>query len=361
MGPTGVGVLYGKRKLLESMPPYQGGGDMIESVKFEKTTYAGLPNKFEAGTPDIAGVIGLGAAIDYVSALDIRATAAYEHQLLAYATRRILEVPGLRIIGTAPLERKAAVLSFVMDGDALPAPVSTLDIGMKLDKEGICVRTGHHCCQPVMDRFAVGSTARASFAFYNTRAEVDLLVDALQRIAADAQKQGARLQPSAGPSAADAATIAYPPAAARSVKAAAEALAEEFSLMEDAGGREAKSEYVLDLARKVPDLFNTLKQVTQRVPGCMSQVYLVGREKPGDTRGLFEFVADADAEIVRGLIAILQRLYSGQHAREVLTFDIEAFFERIGLEGFITSQRRNGLAGMVTKIRAKAAEIAQTP
>jgi cysteine desulfurase/selenocysteine lyase len=359
MGPTGVGVLYGKRTLLEAMPPYQGGGDMIESVTFEKTTYAGLPNKFEAGTPDIAGVIATGAAVDYLMKLDLRATAAYEAGLLKYATGRLAEVPGLRIVGNAPLARKAAVVSFVMDGTDLPAPVSTLDIGMKLDKEGICVRTGHHCCQPVMDRFAVGSTARASFAFYNTCAEVDLLVDALKRIAADAQKQGAKAKPADTAAPADTATIPYPAATAKSVKDAAESLAEEFALMEETGGREAKSEYVLDLARKVPDLFDTLKQVTERVPGCMSQVYLVGREKPA-TKGVFEFVADADAEIVRGLIAILQRLYSGQKAREVLTFDIEGFFERIGLEGFITSQRRNGLAGMVTRIRAKAAEIAKS-
>jgi cysteine desulfurase/selenocysteine lyase len=355
MGPTGVGVLYGKRRLLEAMPPYQGGGDMIESVTFEKTTYAGLPNKFEAGTPDIAGVIALGAAVDYLAGLDLRVTGAYEAELLAYATRRIAEVPGLRIVGSAPPGRKAAVISFVMDGEALPSPVSTLDIGMKLDKEGICVRTGHHCCQPVMDRYGVGSTARASFAFYNTRGEVDLLVEALQRIAAEARKAPRPRKKETG----GGNGIAYPQASTQGVKAAADALAEEFALMEESGGREAKSEYVLDLAKNLPALFDVLKQVTQRVPGCMSQVYLVGREKPA-VPGVFEFVADADAEIVRGLIAILQRLYSGQGAREVVTFDIEAFFERIGLEGFITSQRRNGLAGMVTQIRTKAGEIARS-
>lgn len=356
MGPTGVGVLYGKRHLLEAMPPYQGGGDMIESVTFEKTTYAGLPNKFEAGTPDIAGVIALGAAVDYLVGLDLRVTGAYEAELLKYATGRMGEVPGLRIVGNAPAARKAAVISFVMDGEALPAPVSTLDIGMKLDREGICVRTGHHCCQPVMDRYGVGSTARASFAFYNTRGEVDRLVEALQRIAAEAQRAPRSRKKEGEPGSNG---IAYPQASARNVKAAAEALAEEFTFMEESGGREAKSEYVLDLAKQLPGLFDVLKQVTPRVPGCMSQVYLVGRENPA-APGVFEFVADADAQIVRGLIAILQRLYSGQPAREVMTFDIEAFFERIGLEGFITSQRRNGLAGMVTQIRAKAADIARS-
>jgi cysteine desulfurase/selenocysteine lyase len=267
-------------------------------------------------------------------------------------------VPGLRIIGTAPLERKAAVISFVMDREPLPAPISTLDIGMKLDRDGICVRTGHHCCQPIMDRYQIGSTARASFAFYNTRGEVDLLVDALKAIAGEAQKNGPRPKPAATAGAGGGEQVAYPAASAKGVKEAADALAEEFALVEEAGGREAKGEYVMDIAKKLPHLFEVLKHVTERVPGCMSQVHLVGREKPGSP-GTFEFVADADAEIVRGLIGILERLYSGQRAKDVLSFDIESFFERIGLEGFITSQRRNGLAGMVGKIRAKAAEIAK--
>jgi cysteine desulfurase/selenocysteine lyase len=364
MGPTGVGVLYGKRALLEAMPPYQGGGDMIESVRFDKTTYAGLPNKFEAGTPDIAGVVGLGAAVDYLTALDLRVTAAYEQNLLVYGTRRLQEVPGLRVLGTAPPERKAAVLSFVMDGPPLRGPISTLDIGVALDRLGVCVRTGHHCCQPVMERYGVAATARASFAFYNTREEIDRLVDGLKAIATAHLHAPAQAVPTQSPAkpAAAASAIEFPKATAKGIKAAAEALADEFALMEEAGGRDAKSEYVMDLAKALPRTFDVLKQVTDRVPGCMSQVYLVARERPagesGGQAGLFEFVADADAEIVRGLIAVLERLYSGQRAADVLAFDVEQFFERIGLESFITSQRRNGLAGMVTKIRAAAKEIA---
>ncbi|MEW6510237.1 MAG: cysteine desulfurase [Bacteroidota bacterium] len=173
-GPTGIGVLYGKEALLEAMPPYQGGGDMIKSVTFEKTLYNDLPYKFEAGTPNIEGTIGLGAAIDYINTLDVDGIAAFEHDLLRYATDAVLQVPGLRIIGTA--KEKAAVLSFVMEG------IHPHDIGTILDDEGIAIRTGHHCAQPVMQRFGVPATARASFAFYNTREEVDVLVSALQKV-----------------------------------------------------------------------------------------------------------------------------------------------------------------------------------
>jgi cysteine desulfurase/selenocysteine lyase len=173
-GPTGIGALYGKESLLESMSPYQGGGDMIRSVTFEKTTYNELPYKFEAGTPDIAGGIGLGAAIDYVNEIGIENIQAYEHELLVYATEKLSEIPGLRIIGTA--REKAAVISFVIEG------IHPHDIGTVLDRQGIAVRTGHHCAQPVMDRYQIPATTRASFAFYNTMAEVDALSDGIRKV-----------------------------------------------------------------------------------------------------------------------------------------------------------------------------------
>jgi len=172
-GPTGIGALYGKAALLEAMPPWQGGGDMIASVTFEKTTYNVLPHKFEAGTPHIAGGIGLGAALDYLDALRLEDVAAYEEDLLRYATEAVAEVPGVRIIGTA--REKAGVLSFVLDD------IHPHDIGTVLDQEGIAIRTGHHCTQPLMARFGVPATARASFSFYNTREEVDALVAGLHR------------------------------------------------------------------------------------------------------------------------------------------------------------------------------------
>jgi len=173
-GPTGIGVLYGKTALLEQMPPFKGGGDMILSVSFEKTVYAGLPNKFEAGTPPIAGAIGLGAAVDYLSGVGLEAIGAWEHELLEYATAQIRQLPGVRIIGTAA--RKAAVLSFVIDD------VHPHDVGTLLNEAGVAVRTGHHCAQPAMERFKVPATTRASFAFYNTLAEADALVAGIREV-----------------------------------------------------------------------------------------------------------------------------------------------------------------------------------
>jgi cysteine desulfurase / selenocysteine lyase len=173
-GPTGIGILYGRRALLDKMQPWQGGGDMIRSVTFEATTYNDLPYKFEAGTPDIAGAIGLGAAIDYLSMIGLDAVAAHEHDLLEYATKAVTGVKGLRILGTAA--QKAGVLSFVIDG------IHPHDIGSLVDRDGIAIRTGHHCAQPVMDRFGVPATCRASFAVYNTRDDVDALVASLKGV-----------------------------------------------------------------------------------------------------------------------------------------------------------------------------------
>ncbi len=173
-GPTGIGVLYGKRSWLEKMPPYQGGGDMISSVTFEKTTYNALPWKFEAGTSNLAGAAGLSAAVAWLSAVGLPSAAAHEHELLVYATGRLREVPGLRIFGTAP--KKAGVISFLLDD------VHPHDIGAVLDQDGICIRTGQHCAQPVMDRFGIAATARASFGVYNTREDVDALVSGLRKV-----------------------------------------------------------------------------------------------------------------------------------------------------------------------------------
>lgn len=172
-GPTGIGVLYGKTALLEAMPPWQGGGDMIRTVTFEGSTWNELPYKFEAGTPHIAGATGLGAAVDYVNAVSLDAIQAYEHELLVYGTQALSQVSGLRMIGTA--RQKAAVLSFILDG------VHPHDLATILDYDGIAIRAGHHCAQPVMDRFGVSATSRASLAFYNTKEEIDTLVRGLQK------------------------------------------------------------------------------------------------------------------------------------------------------------------------------------
>lgn len=172
-GPTGVGILYGKEAWLQQLPPYQGGGEMIETVTFEKTTYAGLPHKFEAGTPNIAGGIATGAAVDYMNSIGLENIAAYEQELLVYGTEKLSEIQGLRIYGTAA--KKAAVISFNLEG------IHPFDVGSILDKLGVAVRTGHHCTQPIMDFYQIPGTVRASFAFYNTKEEIDVLVAAVKK------------------------------------------------------------------------------------------------------------------------------------------------------------------------------------
>jgi cysteine desulfurase/selenocysteine lyase len=173
-GPTGIGVLYGKTEFLEMMPPYQGGGDMIRTVTFEKTTFDDIPRKFEAGTPNIAGGIGLGAAIDYLNQFDRNDLIEHENFLLQYGTEQLLQIEGLRIIGTA--KEKASVISFIIDG------IHPYDIGTIIDTDGIAIRTGHHCTQPIMQRYNVSATARASFAFYNTKEEIDKLVLGIHKV-----------------------------------------------------------------------------------------------------------------------------------------------------------------------------------
>jgi cysteine desulfurase/selenocysteine lyase len=173
-GPTGIGILYGRAALLEAMPPFKGGGDMIHTVTFEKTTYAPIPNKFEAGTPPIAAAIGLGAAVDYLGGIGMAAIAAHEHELLDYATEQLALLPGVRLLGTA--QHKAAVLSFALQG------IHPHDVGTLLNHEGVAVRTGHHCAQPLMARLGVTATSRASFAFYNTLADVDALVAGIRSV-----------------------------------------------------------------------------------------------------------------------------------------------------------------------------------
>ena len=353
-GPTGVGVLYGKRELLEQMPPFMSGGDMIKSVTFEKTEYADLPNKFEAGTPHIAGAIGLAAALDYLTGIGLQNIAPHKADLLQYASKRLAEIPGLRIIGTA--KHKASVVSFVMDDP----PISALDLGLALDAHGIAVRTGHHCCQPVMARYGIPATTRISLAMYNTREDIDAAVEALKQIRERALKestQSAGSKPAKAPSridrAIDLTALQWPAPSGSSPQQIADTVADLF---EELGDRDARNHYLLDIAEKLPPMPDALKTDATRVHGCMSTVHLFGRKQP-NTDDTLQFLADSDAHIVRGLIALLEKLFSGQKAREIRAFDIESFFQRIGLEQFITVQRRNGLAGMVKRIKSIANEI----
>ncbi|MFO0968938.1 MAG: SufS family cysteine desulfurase [Gemmataceae bacterium] len=338
-GPTGIGALFGKARWLELMPPYQGGGDMIETVRFERTTYNELPYKFEAGTPNVAGAIGLGAALDYVEEIGLDAIALHEQGLLRHATERLQDIPGVRLIGTA--HDKAGVLSFVVDG------VSNLDAGAQLDLEGIAVRTGHHCCMPLMERYGIEGTARASFAVYNTLEEVDALADALQEIARKGSGRAPRLteigkhEP------------VYPGPAAPTPQAAAEELGELFEFLDD---WPARYNYLIELGEKCLPMPEEMKTEANRVHGCQSIVFLHCRKKPG-AANVIEFLADSNTDLVRGLLVLLQRLFSGQTAEEIAAFDVEGFFKRLGLDAHLTSGRRNGLAEMVKRIRSFAEKV----
>ncbi|KAA6182921.1 SufS family cysteine desulfurase [Thiohalocapsa marina] len=344
-GPTGIGVLYGKRRLLEAMPPYQGGGDMIERVTFEQTTYAALPNRFEAGTPNISGAVGLAAAIRWVQQIGFARIAAHEQDLLDHATERLRQIPGLRLVGTA--QRKSGVLSFLLTDP----PMAPLDIGTRLDLRGICIRTGHHCCQPLMQRLGIGGTARASLAIYNDRQDVDRLAEALADMAAQARRGAS----TASTGTDDTAATAFPTASAESPQAAADDLAEELALLPDWPMRH---QYLIDLGEQLPTMPEALKTAANTVHGCQSTVHLAARRQPGAEERI-EFLADSDANIVRGLIALLQRIYSGQRADAILAFDIDGFFARIELAGNLSLSRRNGLAAMVQRLRQLAASVVE--
>lgn len=348
-GPTGIGVLWGRRELLEAMPPYQGGGDMIETVSFEKTTYAALPNRLEAGTPDIAGAIGLGAAIDYVEQLGFDTIQAIEDELLEHCTQQLSQIQGLRILGKA--EHKAGVVSFVLEKPS----IAPMDVATALANEGIAIRTGHHCCMPLMGHLQVSGTNRVSMAMYNTRDEIDRLTQVLSELVASRTKAGAKEEngEESGSEDGSVINIGFGPSKGANVAEAADELAEEFLEYDD---RESKTELLMELGQSVPDGFEALKRISTAVPGCMSEVYLVGRPQ-SDTPDCFEFAADSNAEVVRGLIGVLLHLYSGQKAEDILAFDMESFFRRIGLDQFVSTQRRSGLNGMIQRIRALAEAI----
>jgi cysteine desulfurase/selenocysteine lyase len=348
-GPTGIGVLYGKRRLLEAMPPYQGGGDMIEQVTFEKTTYAPPPSRFEAGTPHIAGAVGLATAIEWLEGIGFEHIHAHEQRLLRQATERLSAIPGLEIKGTA--RHKAGVVSWVL----VDPPIGTLDVGMQLDLQAICIRTGHHCCQPLMDRLGIASTARASFAIYNELSEIDRLADAVREIVEAARVKGSHSAAGVGSSSQQAdesgLSLHYPSAVAESPEAAAHEIEDLFGLLPDWPMRHQQ---IMDLGERLAPMPEALKSAQTLVPGCQSRVHLSARVRPG-TPDVIEFIADSDATIVRGLIALLTQIYSGQTAGAILGFDAQEFFHRLGLDTHLSMTRRNGLTAMVERIRQIAA------
>ncbi|MGO9600096.1 MAG: SufS family cysteine desulfurase [Isosphaeraceae bacterium] len=346
-GPMGIGVLYGKLRHLESMPPCQFGGDMIETVTFEKTSYAPAPVKFEAGTPNVGGAIGLAAALQWLKNMDRPAIKRHEMQLVESCVRSLSAIPGVRIVGQPAC--RAGSVSFVLEDP----PVSALDVGTRLDLEGIAVRTGHHCCQPLMQRLGVAGTVRASFAIYNSPEEVQLLAEHLGRIA---ENQGPKRHRAA---------VSRPrpeiqlpeerDASAATVEAAAQALLVEF---EGLGDWAERYEYLIDLGKHLPPMPARLKTEANRVRGCQSTVYLAPWVRSGSD-DVVEFLADSESEIVRGLVALLQSLYSGKLAAQILDFDLSGLLARLGLATNLTLSRRNGLAEMVKRLRSFAAGLTE--
>ncbi len=343
-GPMGIGVLYGKLSLLEAMPPWQCGGDMVHRVDYDKTTFNDPPYRFEAGTPNVAGAVGLAAALEFLDDAGRRRVADHEAHLLATALRRLDEIPGVRVVGR-PAHR-VGVVSFVMDDP----PLSLLDVAVRLDAEGIAVRAGHHCCQPLMRRLGITGTLRASFAVYNTEDEVERFASAVRSIARGASGASVRSQPKWP----EDVQIEYPGPAAPTVDAAAAALLEELDRLDDWAER---YEFLIELGSKAPPLPEPLKTEVNRVQGCQSTVFLAAGATPG-TRDVVEFLADSDSGLVRGLLAMLQRLFSGQPARDILAFDLPGFLARAGLDSNLTMGRRNGLAAMVKRLRIVAASLA---
>ena len=339
-GPTGIGVLYGKAALLDQMPPYQGGGDMVRTVSFERTTYQPPPSRFEAGTPHIAGTVGLGAALDYLERHDFVARAVHEQGLLAYATARLSELPRLRLVGTAP--GKAGVLSFVVEDP----PLAPLDVAAALDLQGIAVRAGHHCCQPLMQRLGVPGTVRLSLALYNTQEEVDRLATALHALVGDRRADAAPLR-DRGAEAAQLQELSYPAPAAEGVEKAAEHLADILEMLD---AWPERYQYLIDLGRKLLPFPAAARTEANRVAGCQSTVFLHLRVRPG-TADVVEFLGDSDSDLVRGLVAFLQQLLSGQRATEIGMFRLNDYLARIGLVSNLTLGRRNGLGGMIQRIQ----------
>ncbi len=322
-GPTGIGVLYGKEHLLRAMPPYQGGGAMIRTVSFDKTTFEDPPYKFEAGTPNIAGAIGLGVAIDYVEQIGIQRIGEYEHELVRYGQEKLRAIEGLRLIGTA--DEHAGILSFVVDG------IHADDIGRLIDREGVAVRVGHHCTQPLMKRFGVTATVRASLAFYNTREEVDALVAAVRKaihvMTRTCPIERAEVRPST-----------------ESIEATQDRIIREFGPITD---WEERYQKIIELGRRHPHIPEEFKQDRYIVRGCQSMVWLHARLEDD---GRVTFTAESNAMIVNGLITLLLRVYSGRTVDEIIQTP-PRFISEIGLSTHLSQARANGLAAMLEQIK----------
>ena len=332
-GPTGIGFLYGRQAILEELPPWHGGGDMIEEVHRTSSTWADVPHKFEAGTPNIAGVIGMAAAIDYIDNIGIEYLRRKEKTLLQYAHSQVNTVPGLRIVGTSP--EKVGVLSFLLEGK------HPYDVGYALDQTGIAVRTGHHCTMPLMEHLGIPGTVRASLGAYNTKQDIDLLVTRLKEIVV-----GPRTHTGPTTTGAHTRTNGNPPNG-ETIQSRKTAILEDMELFDDANGRR---EYLIELGEDLPAMRASLKTEANRIHGCLAMVWLHSTVR----NGRIYFEADSDALITRGMIALLIRLMDGQLPRSILETDLIALINDVGLPSLITARRKNGLNHMVARIQREA-------
>jgi len=326
-GPTGIGVLYGKTAVLEASPPWQGGGDMIETVSYTGYTHDTLPHKFEAGTPHIAGAIGLAAALDYVEGIGLDAIAAHETEILHYAQERLRDISGVRLIGTAP--HKAGVISFLVDD------IHPYDVGKILDEQGVAVRVGHHCTMPLMTRLQIAGTVRASLGLYNTQEDINRLV------------RGVR----------------YAQEYLRSVQTRTHAVSSTNGTFDDRlrvllddlelfDSDNEKREYLMEFGDALPQYDETYRTEAYRIHGCQSMVWL--RTTCDDNR--LHFIADSNALITKGMLALIVHLLDGQSPQFVRNLNLEQIITQIGLPSLISARRKNGLASMVARIKRDVQE-----
>ena len=326
-GPTGVGFLYGKKEVLEDLPPWHGGGDMIEEVYRQSSTWAEVPHKFEAGTPNIAGVLGLAAAVDYLNSIGMDVLRTREEALLRYTHEQVSTVPGLEIVGTA--SEKVGVVSFLLEGH------HSYDVGHALDQSGIAVRTGHHCTMPLMKHLGISGTIRASLGAYNTTEDIDILVAELKQIAGKSRAPKPVSAKNQIPSTDD------------SIESRKATLIDDLSLFEDADERR---EYLIELGENLADMDSSFKTEANRIHGCLAMVWL----RSGIRKGRIYFQADSDALITRGMIALLVGLMNGQPPQAIVKTDLFALIKEIGLPNLITARRKNGLNRMIERIQREA-------
>ncbi len=337
-GPTGIGVLYGRRELLESMPPWQGGGEMIERVSFAQTHFNGLPFKFEAGTPNIAGAIGLGQALTFLSGLDFAALHAHENRLRQCVEEGLAQINAVRLIGQA--EHKAPVVSFISRDH------HNQDIGLILDQQGIAVRTGHHCAMPLMESLQLNGTVRASFALYNTEAEASALVAAVARLHHNA------LFAVGGEGQSDTTTQTIPVELPEVFVRQARDLASITKRLSQSTGWQERYRQIMLLGKELPALPEDWKVDHARLHGCESSVWLHHYyHRP--TMRLY-FAADSDAKVIRGLIAIVLAVFSGKTPAEIVAENIDARFQALELFTHLSPSRGNGLRAIVQEIQATA-------